>query len=73
MHPYDIPEVAHPPIPELETPSEVMPPEWVNAEALHAAVATAQHEVTAGEAAWTVDAIIEHAKLYREFITGEWR
>ncbi len=72
MHPYDIPDESHPPVKDPEefpTPGNV-PPEWINAEALSAAVATAQQEATAGDASWSVQQILDTAETYRAFING---
>lgn len=54
---------------ELDIPPELLPHELINTDALHIAVAIAQHEVTTGEAAWTWDQILNQARLCREFIT----
>jgi hypothetical protein len=73
VHPFDIPDEAHPPVsvPELETPSETLPPEWINAEALSAAVGHASAWMARGSDPWHTDDVLNVARVYREFITGE--
>lgn len=76
MHPYDIPDVAHPPvsgpeITELDVAPMAMGPEWINSEALNAAVVHAAAFMDNGALPWSTDDVIRVAKVYREFIKGE--
>jgi hypothetical protein len=74
VHPYDLPDESHPParpVPELEPPPETMPSEWINAEALHAAVGHASAWMHCDGTAWGTEDVLRVAKVYRKFITGE--
>ena len=85
MYPHDIPDEAHPVsgkssqemahefYVELDGQNEplAMSPEWINSEALHAAVATAQMEVTGKGVVWGSEEILDLARIYGEFIRGE--
>lgn len=100
VHPYDLPDVAHPPVPEGYQPPRygdpvsendegkssqelaqefyveldgqneplAMSPEWIRSEALHAAVATAQMEVTGKGVVWGSEEILDLARIYRAYI-----
>ena len=48
-----------------------MSPTWIRSEALHAAVATAQMEVTGKGVVWGSEEILDLARVYGEFIRGE--
>jgi len=78
VHPYDIPDVSHPPMgqitdeaPVLEIPADTMPPEWINSEALNAAVGHASAWMARGSDLWDTDDVLRVARIYRTFITGE--